>query len=143
MATSKNLDNVQGCLSGLVILGVLGLIAWFILPARWTNPILYGLKYGVNADQVHWNDEPTDCDWDHAPLGSKGCHYKKTVSAYNADGRLVAGDDAPKYGRDVKTGRPIISYDEGKTWTLMPEDAPNPVDLTAKRVEIGWTKVTD
>jgi hypothetical protein len=143
MATSKNLVIAQGCLSGLVMLGVLGLIVWLILPVRWTDPIFYGLRYGINPDKVHRSDEPTDCDWGHAPLGSKGCHYKKTVRAYNAAGSVVAGDDVPKYSLDAKT-RPIISYDEGKTWALMPQDPYNPVDdPKVKSVEIGWTRVTD
>ncbi len=102
-------------LGGFIALIILALIVWFILPARWTDPLLYSTEYSVNANQVHWNAKPTDCDFIHAPLGDKACHYKKTVTAYNAAGYVVAGHDAPKYSHDTNTGKPIISYDNGKT----------------------------
>src|SRR5258708_38454293 len=60
--------------------------------------------------------KPNDCDFIHAPLGDKGCSYKAHVKVYNADGVLVAGENAPKYGSDTKTAKPIISYDGGKNW---------------------------
>ncbi len=129
-----------GCLAILV---VFALFVWFILPDSLTDPILYSMEYSVNSDQVHRNAKPTDCDFMHAPLGSKSCHYSKTVTAYNAAGYEVAGDGAPKYGHDTKTGKPIISYDDGKTWAWTSEDAPANPDLTIKKVEIDWVKVTD
>jgi hypothetical protein len=139
MVTKKN----ESSLGGLVVLIVLALIVWFILPDRWTDPLWYSVKYSVNTDQVHWNARPTECDWGHAPLGDKGCQFKKTVNAFNAVGEVVGGDDAPKYGNDTKTGKPIISYDKGKTWAWLPVDAPAAPDLRIKRIEIDWAKVTD
>jgi hypothetical protein len=140
MATKNN--DGSGCF--VVVLALLGLFVWFfILPARWTDPIQYSMEYSINSDQVHWTPEPTDCDFIHAPLGAKGCHYKKTVTAYNAAGYAVAGDDAAKWGHDTNTGKPIISYDNGKTWAWLPADAPTTPDLTVKMVEIDWVKVTD
>jgi hypothetical protein len=130
-------------LGGFVVLIILALIVWFTLPSGWTDPINYSTEYSVKTDQVHWNDKPTDCDWGHAPLGAKGCHYQKTVTAYKAAGDVVAGDNAPKYGHDTNTGKPIISYDNGRTWAWLPADAPATPDLTVKRVEIDWVKVTD
>jgi hypothetical protein len=38
--------------------------------------------------------------------------YEAAVNAYNAAGGLVGGDQAPKYGRDGKTAKPIVSYDK-------------------------------
>jgi hypothetical protein len=139
VATNKN----EGSLGGFIVLIILALIIWFILPASWTDPILYSMEYSINSGQVHWNAKPTDCDFIHAPLGDKACHYKKTVTAYDAAGYVVAGDDAPKYGHDTNTGKPIISYDNGKSWNWLPTDAPATPDLTVKRVEIDWVKVTD
>jgi hypothetical protein len=136
-------DKVAVTFWFFVIFILPALIIWFILPNRWTDLIVYSTVYSVSTRQVHWNDKPTDCDWGHAPLGDKGCHYKKSVTAYNAAGNVVAGDDAPTYGKDTKTGKPIISYDNGKTWTWLPEDAPTASDLQVKSVDIGWIKVTE
>ena len=141
--TTKNDGDAWGCLWGLVILAALGWVIWYILPTSWTDPLLYSMEYSVNMDQVHRNPRPSDCDWGHAPLGDKGCHYKKTVAAYNAGGYLVAGDDAPRYSNDKNTGNPTISYDNGKTWSFLPEDAPRTPDLKVTRVEVGWVKVED
>jgi len=122
---------------------LLSVVAWFFLPDSWTDPLEYSMEYSINFDQVHWNDKPTDCDFIHAPLGIKGCHYRKTVTAHNAAGYSVAGDDAPIYGNDTNTGKPIISYDKGKNWAWLADDAPKVPDLKVKRVDIGWVKVTD
>ena len=62
------------------------------------------------------------------------------VSAYNANGHMVGGDDAPKYAHDVKTGKPIISWDNGETWEVFGGDIP---DQKAKSVTVVWHKVTD
>jgi len=120
---------------------VFALIIWFILPDSWTDPWLYSTEYQINSDQVHRNDKPTDCDFMHAPLGDKGCRYKKTVTAHDAAGYPVAGDNAPRYDKNA-SGNPIISYDDGKTWLLWPADTPGP-DLTVKTVEIRWIKEAD
>jgi hypothetical protein len=126
---------------GLISVIILGLIVWLILPASWTDPFLYSTEYQINSDQVHWNNKPSDCDFMHAPLGDKGCHYKKTVTAYNAAEYPVAGDNAPKYDKNTN-GNPIISYDDGKTWQVWPADTPVP-DSKVKSVEIDWVRVAD
>jgi hypothetical protein len=77
-----------------------------------------------------------------APLGGKGCHYEKTVTAYNAAGIPIGGDDAITYGRDDKTGKPTFSLDGGKTWDWLPPDAPAP-DRKVVKVQVGWKKVAD
>jgi hypothetical protein len=125
----------------LINLIILALIAYVILPASWTDPFLYSTEYSINSDRVHRNNRPTDCDFMHAPLGGKGCHYKKTVTAYNAVGNPVGGDGGVRYSKNT-IGNPIVSYDDGKTWQVLPADSPVP-DLTVKTVEIDWIKVTD
>jgi hypothetical protein len=77
----------------------------------------------------------------YAPLGEKDCHYNKVVQGLNAQGLVVTGDNAPRYGHDTQTGQPIVSYDEGKTWDWLGEGLQ--VDLHVTKVEISWTKVTD
>jgi hypothetical protein len=107
----------------------------------WTNALWYGLQYGVAPASVHTSDKPSDCDWSRSPLGNKGCYYKAVVSAFNAAGDLVRGDGAPKYGKDNKTGKPIISYDDGKTWAWSYADATP--DLGVKTVRVEWIKVNE
>ena len=124
------------------VLAIICVIVWTLLPDSWTDKTKYSMEYSISSDQVQRSDRPTDCDWDHAPLGGKGCHYKKTVSAYNSKGELVAGDDAPIYGNDGSTGRPIVSYDNRKTWQWLREGQSLP-DLGVKEVEIVWSKVEE
>jgi len=33
---------------------------------------------------------PADCDWWHAPIGEKGCHYEKYISIEPDKGRPVS-----------------------------------------------------
>jgi len=118
----------------------LGLCAWVFIPTSWTNAIWYGVKYEVHFNQVYTSNKPSNCDWTHSPLGDKGCYYKAVVSALNAAGDLVGGDNAPKYSKD-KTGKSIISYDDGKTWRWSYAEATP--DLRAKTVRVEWTKVDE
>jgi hypothetical protein len=76
-----------------------------------------------------------------APLGSKRCHYKKSVAAFNATDLMVDGDDAPRYGVDAHTQKPIVSFDNGKTWDLVPNGVA--VDRKVKKVLVIWVKVPD
>jgi hypothetical protein len=140
---------VKGIASLIFVLGFLGLCAWIFLPNSWTNviwyswtnAIWYGVQYSVPFDQVHTSNKPSDCDWRRAPLGRKGCHYKATVQGFNAAGNLVAGEYAPKYGNDVRTGKPIVSSDGGKTWIWSLADAIP--DRTVKTIRVEWVKVTE
>ena len=63
----------------------------------WSNSLWYAAQYGVGFGDVQTDAKPNDCDFIHAPLGDKGCSYKAHVKVYNADGVLVAGENAPKY----------------------------------------------
>jgi hypothetical protein len=38
----------------------------------------------------------------HAPLGEKGCHYKKSVIGFNAAGDVVVGLNDMVYGTDPR-----------------------------------------
>jgi hypothetical protein len=130
-------DDGGGWALALILLGV-GF--WSFAPVSWTNAIWYSVQYQVAPTEVHTTNKPSDCDWNRAPLGTKGCHYKAVVRALNATGDLVAGDDAPKYRKDDRTGNPIISWDGGKTWNWSSAPNPNP---TVKTVRVEWVKVTE
>jgi hypothetical protein len=42
----------------------------------WVVPSVYSIKY---ADKIFIDPKPTDCDFWHAPFGTKGCHYQTVV----------------------------------------------------------------
>jgi hypothetical protein len=133
-------DVVGGVIFWLLV--VVGVFAWIFTPDSWTNAIWYGAQYKVSFNEVHTpRNKPSDCDWGYAPLGRKGCYYKAVVKALNAAGDWVGGDGAPKYSKDRNTGTPIISYDDGKTWTRSYLDATP--DLHVKTVRVEWIKVTE
>ena len=60
----------------LLIIGEPSYIIWTLTP----DSIKYSIVYRLKTDQVHADPRPKDCDWDHAPLGGKGCHYRKDVA---------------------------------------------------------------
>ena len=103
--------------------------------------VWYAAEYQISTGKIHVDAKPQDCNFMHAPLGNKDCHYESVVTAYNAAGELVGGDDAPKYSHDIKTGKPIVSWDGGKSWVWFP-GAEIP-DQKVNAVCVSWTKKTD
>lgn len=101
---------------------VLSVLPLVFPESRWA----YGLKYGTDSGRVDVAPKPENCDWDYAPLGRKGCHYEKEVTV-------------ARYSRDAKTGRPIVTYDGGKTWYPLPEgEKPGPI-----QVDVWWRYLKD
>lgn len=99
--------------------------------ARWLNTIRYAVWYSVNGNQVEQLEDkpPSDCDFFHAPIGFKGCKYEKSVTVQS----IITS-------RDTQTNRPIVSYDDGKTWEW--NDTGTPV-RPRKTVYISWDKKDD
>jgi hypothetical protein len=128
------------CVGKVTFYSILAAIIVFVVWAGGITEAWYCAKYQVTPDKLHVDAEPKDCDFMHAPLGIKGCHYEADVNAYNAEGSLVGGDHAPKYGRDSKTGKTIISWDGGKTWEWMMGAIPN---TKVTSIVVSWVKVTD
>jgi len=95
--------------------------------------------YQINTEQFHRDPKPTDCDFMRAPLGDKGCRYKKMVTAYNAAGEPIGGDNAPKYSTN-ESNHAIVSFDDGKTWRLL---AGSRLDSKVNRVDVYWIKTTE
>jgi hypothetical protein len=117
----------------------LGMAAW----ALYAGPrnLWHSFEYGVSADKVRVEAQPTDCDFMTAPLGRKGCHYEAAVTAFNAAGYAIPSERAnrtPQYAQD-KTGAAIVSYDHRKTW----EYAANIPDPAITSVLVSWGKVKD
>ncbi len=103
--------------------------------------LYYSWKYKISSDHVHISKKPIDCDYYFAPVGYKGCQYKSVAKAYDKQGWLIAGDGAAIYSHDTKTGKPIVSDDNGKTWELIdPDDVPDP---KVNSVVVSWVKVPD
>ena len=63
----------------------------------WLGPSVYSIKYAVSADKIYLDPRPTDCDFWHAPLGKKGCHYQRMVVARYAKGicEIRPGENDP------------------------------------------------
>jgi hypothetical protein len=134
---SRDDDRLGKVIFFLIVAGMFGFVIW----AGGIREAWYCAKYQVTPDKIHVDAKPKDCDFLHAPLGIKGCHYEADVNAYNAEGMLVGGDHAPKYGRDSKTRKPVVSWDDGKTWEWMASaDAPN---TNIVSIGVSWVRVTD
>src|SRR5258708_4407899 len=62
-----------------------GLVFWFVVPPlfsdMWHSKTRYAAQYGVSYDQIIIEKEPHDCNFLHAPIGGKGCHYEIAVTA--------------------------------------------------------------
>jgi len=62
--------------TGLIFLGLIAAFVWWLAPDKYA----YAFEYQTNSDNVIVENKPKNCDWGHAPIGDKGCHYKKVVT---------------------------------------------------------------
>jgi hypothetical protein len=100
----------------------------FSLPGNiWHSKSRYTATYDIPASEIYVQDKPHDCAFLAAPLGEKYCHYERTVSVTR--------------WATSQTGNPIISYDDGKTWTVFdPAGKEVPKFSTVKNIYISWEK---
>ncbi len=90
------------------------------------SPWAYALRYSTDLSQVKILPKPADCDFLHAPIGFKGCHYEKSMQVTRCK-------------TDAQSGNTVVSYDDGKTWaTAEAGEKPGPT-----QVYVGWDRVTD
>ena len=105
-------------------------IALYFAP---TSRVGYFLKYSTlvgfsgswntaTYDQVSVARLAYDCDWGTAPLGAKHCHYEAQIQ--NVRTRIAD---------DGKT--PLISLDEGKTWSENSLDVKPSISVTWRKVD--------
>lgn len=102
----------------------------YLLPDDWKSK--YASRYGVSVEEVSLQEKPTSCDWWHAPIGDKGCHYDVVV-------RIT------RWNRSTD-GKPIVSHDDGKTWQLLTPDELTPkaaLKTPSALVEVRWRKIVD
>ena len=73
-------------------------MAWYLLP----DALEYALIFDVNYHQIAVYRKPADCDWWHAPWGTKSCYYVKSVQSWKDNNGHVEGAivDWIKYGHD-------------------------------------------
>lgn len=90
------------------------------------NKAKYASQYNTPTNNVTVDKKPQNCDFFYAPIGKKGCSYKKNV--------IVT-----KRAKDEKTGRKIISNDNGKTWDWDDDDS----EPQGVKVYVYWTKAED
>jgi hypothetical protein len=122
---SDLLGNVLAFLYLAGFLLWLAVIAWLVMPERWTNVFWYAVKYRASPARVTIADRPRDCDWMRAPLGEKGCRYEAVATVYNAAGQVILDDDTwPQRTRDKSTGKV-------------------PPDTRPRHVWVVWHKVED
>lgn len=105
-------------------------IAWlvysFFQGSIWESKSRFAMYYDVPSDHVTVLKEPHDCDFLKAPIGSKECHFDKNV-------------EVTKVGKDNKTGRPVVSHDNGTTWEW--DDSTDTRSVPG--VWVSYTKVED
>jgi hypothetical protein len=69
------------CIGTLFLLGI---GVYFLFQMDASAAMWYAFKYDVNVGQVHIAPKPTDCNFWHAPVGFKDCHYEKWVARYGS-----------------------------------------------------------
>lgn len=54
---------------------------------RWTDKVWYSFRDSAEFKNITVEKRPLDCDFLHAPLGSKSCQYKKRTDVFGEDQR--------------------------------------------------------
>lgn len=124
----RNSQDGMRVLRGVAFLGGLLCLVWIVFaPEPWRDSFNYSNKYNIREDSVHFQPKPKDCDWGHAPIGDKACHYKKQVllgiARNTAQGQYM---DEETYKKAV-TGKGLY-------------DSPAPI---VTDVYVDWVKVED
>jgi hypothetical protein len=113
------------------------------------------VRYAVSPDEIQVDARPTDCDFIHAPLGSKGCHYEAVV--YDARGKLdksvpsmrrwiVKGPDGKEYKIEADSQEDAIRRAQGRAAAGKypgDEEVDDAVKRATTSVYVGWVKKTD
>jgi hypothetical protein len=88
------------------------------------SPWAYALTYDTDDSHMHIVSRPVDCDFLHAPIGFKGCHYKRSVQVL-------------RYSIDAQSGQRMVSIDGRGTWP-----APSASEgLGPIEIYVSWDRV--
>ena len=115
----------------LILMILAGLFFWALPQDIWHAKWRYALANGISSDKVTIAPRPHDCAFLAAPLGEKYCHYERDVMTV-------------RWSTSTE-GKPIVSWDEGKTWNVFTPEVGNTVPRFSAVHEmiISWTKVDD
>jgi hypothetical protein len=113
-------------LSSWIIFAILVMAFTSVWDWVWDSKARYGVQFSTSTDSVTVDKRPQNCDIFFSPIGKKGCSYEKNVTV-------------TKRAKDVKTGRRIISNDDGKTWDWDDDDR-EPLGV---KVYVYWSRVEE
>jgi hypothetical protein len=54
---------------------------------KWTDKAWYSVRYSANFNNITVEKRPLDCDFSYAPMGNKGCQYKKRTDIFGDEQR--------------------------------------------------------
>jgi hypothetical protein len=100
MATS------EGGYGGLIVILSIFLISTNGWP-DWAVKGFYSNLYSVPFERVELSARPSDCDFLHTPIGSKGCSYKRNVAAATKTGNEVS--KKLRWSHELNTNKDIAS----------------------------------
>jgi len=118
-------------LGGVIFAGFCLVFLWSVAKDMWYSKWRLGWAYGVPTEKIIIDKTPHDCDFFTAPIGRKHCSYDSEVTTI----RWATSTD----------GNPIVSYDDGKTWSgFTPgtgESVPRQPSII--QVVVAWKKSDD
>jgi hypothetical protein len=85
VTTQVKSAGVGETVAGTVVLGLIAAFVWWLAPDKYA----YAWKYSIDSGKVFVEKKPKNCDWGHAPLGDKSCHYDKVVTPQKGDNGTV------------------------------------------------------
>lgn len=85
----RPIEYLYVAIFNVLFFGIPIYLVWSIAPNSIRYPIYYSLRYSIPKKHVLVDKYPADCDWWHAPIGEKGCHYEKYISIEPDEGRPV------------------------------------------------------
>lgn len=114
-----------------VIFVIVAVFVWELCGSAWHSKWRYGIQYGISTDRIVTDKKPHDCNFLASPIGEKYCHYEISVTSVRWATSTM--------------GRPIVSVDDGKTWSEFTPDAGQtaPQQSTVHNVVISWEKKDD
>jgi hypothetical protein len=114
-----------------VVIFLIGSYLWSLPGDIWHSKWRYAQAYGIAESDVYIQEKPHDCAFLAAPLGEKYCHHERVV--------LIT-----RWATST-TGNSIVSYDDGKSWTIFDPPAGKEVPKlsTVEEVIINWEKKDD
>jgi hypothetical protein len=92
-----------GLLAVVLSIVMIGYVLPLLFPE---SPWAFALRYSTDGEHVQVLPKPADCDFLRAPIGLKGCHYRKSVQV-------------TRYSKDARTNQPMVPYDDGHSWSAL------------------------